>query len=304
MKILLATDGSRHAQAANELLKRLPLPSAVELTVMTVLGQERQMYPDEMLISDEASDLFRQWRQAERSEAQQLLRREAEAFADKGWSIGKRVNEGHAAQQIIETAGELGVDLVAIGARGLSAVKRFLLGSVSEKVAKHAPCPVLIARTADDEDLAATATPADATLRVLLAYDASVPAQAAVDMLAAWPLQEQTEICLITVLTLMTYYRMDVLQHLSAEWQEEKRIAQAELEQMATRLRRLTPHVTTQVQEGPDPSQQIIKAAADFNATLIMIGHRGKNSIERFLLGSVANRVVHHALCSVLVVRQ
>lgn len=303
MKILLATDGSRHARAASALLARLPLPSAVELTIMTVLSQERQMYPGEMLISDKTHDLLRQWRQAERSEAEQLLRRQCETFADKGWVINKRVNEGHATEQILDTADQLDADLIAIGARGLGAVQRFLLGSVSEKVTKHAPCPVLIAKTADDDAVPAV-TPADGSIRLLLAYDASTPAQAAVDMLAAWPLGEQTQICLITVLTLMTYYRMDILQHLSAEWQEEKRIAQAELERTANRLRHLTPHVTTQLREGPDPSQQIINAAADFNATLIMLGHRGKNSIERFLLGSVTTRVVHHAPCSVLVVRQ
>ncbi len=92
------------------------------------------MYPDEMLISDEIYDIFRQWRQAERSEAEQLLLREAAAFVETGWVIDRHVGEGHIAQKIIETANELAVDLVAVGARGLSAVKGFLLGSVSEKV--------------------------------------------------------------------------------------------------------------------------------------------------------------------------
>lgn len=297
MKILLATDGSVHARTASELLKRLPLPSHVELTVMTVFSQEKQLYPDEMLITNETQDMLHQWREAELKAAQQRLSDEVEAFAYLGWAITTRVDEGHVAQQILQAADELDVGLIAIGARGLSAIKRFLLGSVSEKVMRHAPCSVLIARSADEE------TSADA-MRILVAYDASPAAQAAIDMLEAWPLSSEQQVHLITVLALITYYRMDILQQLSAEWQEEKRDAQAGLERAANRLRRATPHVTSGLQEGSDPSQLIIDAATEINASLLMLGHAGKSGIERFVLGSVANRVVHHAPCSVLLVRQ
>lgn len=304
MKILLATDGSRHARAAGELLKRLPLPDAIDLTILTVLGQEKQVYPDEMLINDELQNMLRQWREAERLAAQQRLAGEAEAFVDKSWTVTTHVDEGHIAQQIMVTADALDIDLIAVGARGLSAAQRFLLGSVSEKVMRHAPCSVLIARTADEQQTVAAATQPDAAMRILVAYDASPAAQAAIDMLEGWPLPRQTQIHLITVLPLITYYRMDILQQLSAEWQEERHNAQAELERTANRLRRSTPLVTTELQEGPDPGQMIINAAADFKASLVILGQRGKSSIERFVLGSVASRVVHHAPCSVLLVRR
>lgn len=304
MKILLATDGSLHAQAARELLKRLPLPAPIELTIMTVLSQERPVYPDEMMLNDEVQGLLQQWRAAERRAAQQRLAGEAAACVKKGWTVATRVDEGHIAQQIMATADALDIDLIAVGARGLSAVQRFLLGSVSEKVMRHAPCSVLIARTVDEQKAVAAVTRPDTAMRILLAYDASPAAQAALDMLAGWPLPRQTQIHLITVLTLITYYRMDILQQLSAEWQEERRTAQAELERAADRLRCATTHLTTELQEGLDAGQLIISAAADFNASLVMLGQRGKSRIEHFVLGSVASRVVHHAPCSVLLVRQ
>jgi nucleotide-binding universal stress UspA family protein len=302
MKILLATDGSAHAQTASEFLKRLPLPADVELTVMTVLSQERQVYPDEMLITDEIHDLLRQWRAAEQKAAQQRLAHEAEGFASLGWAVTTRVEEGHVAEQILRLADGLDIDLIAVGARGLSAIKRFLLGSVSEKVMRHATCSVLIARTAD-EQTAVSRQQADDTMRILVAYDTSPAAQTAIDMLQAWPLPPAQQIHLITVLTLITYYRMDLLQQLSAEWLEEKRNAQANLERAANRLRRSTPNITMTLEEGTDPGQIIIDAAIDFNAALLMLGHAGKSGIERIVLGSVANRVVHHAPCSVLLVR-
>jgi nucleotide-binding universal stress UspA family protein len=302
MKILLPTDGSVYAQTAGELLKRLPLPTGIELTLMTVLSQERHVYPDEMLITDETHEMLHQWREAQQTAARQRLEREAEAFVNMGWSITTRVVEGHISQQILQAADELKIDLIAVGARGLSAIKRFLLGSVSEKIMRYAPCAVLIARTADEQQSAASDSQSNDTMRILVAYDTSLAAQAAIDMLAGWPLPPDLQLHLLTVLTLITYYRMDILQQLSTEWQEEKRAVEADLEHAANRLRRLTPNVTTALLEGTDPSQIIIDAAADFNASLVMLGHTGKRGIERIVLGSVADRVVHHAPCSVLLV--
>ena len=56
------------------------------------------------------------------------------------------VQEGNAAQEILRAAKEIGTDLVVIGARGLSGIREFLLGSVSARVLRYAPCSVLIAR--------------------------------------------------------------------------------------------------------------------------------------------------------------
>lgn len=57
-----------------------------------------------------------------------------------------RVELGKPSETICELANQLGVDLVVVGARGLGAGKRFLLGSVSDRVVHHAPCPVLVVR--------------------------------------------------------------------------------------------------------------------------------------------------------------
>jgi len=57
-----------------------------------------------------------------------------------------RVELGHPADVLCEVAGKLGVDLLLVGARGLATGARFLLGSVSDRVVHHAPCPVLVVR--------------------------------------------------------------------------------------------------------------------------------------------------------------
>ena len=60
--------------------------------------------------------------------------------------ISKELLNGRPADKIIEIAKEDGFDLIVIGSRGLGGIKEFFLGSVSDRVADHAPCPVLIVK--------------------------------------------------------------------------------------------------------------------------------------------------------------
>ena len=64
----------------------------------------------------------------------------------KGVSVDKKIESGDPAMKILEVAREGKYDMIVIGNRGLSGAKEVLLGSVSSKVADHAPCPVLITR--------------------------------------------------------------------------------------------------------------------------------------------------------------
>ena len=57
-----------------------------------------------------------------------------------------RVTAGHAAEAIVHTAEELGVDLIVMATHGRTGVPHMLLGSVAEKVVRHSPCPVLTVR--------------------------------------------------------------------------------------------------------------------------------------------------------------
>lgn len=61
-------------------------------------------------------------------------------------NIATRVELGDAADVIVESAAKLGVDLIVVGARGQNVAQRVLLGSVSDRVVHHAPCPVTVVR--------------------------------------------------------------------------------------------------------------------------------------------------------------
>jgi nucleotide-binding universal stress UspA family protein len=81
-----------------------------------------------------------------------------------------------------------------------------------------------------------------------------------------------------------------------------RREAQAAAERVAAELRGKAPRVDTVVRSG-SPADEIIRAADEVEADLIVVGGRGKGAVGAILMGSVAHRVLHHALCPVLVTR-
>ena len=144
MKIILATDGSNYSCRCAELLKRIPFPPATEVTVLTVI--EQVMPEGEWCVAQEKDESFSEVDRSMRQEAEYLFTQEKERLRSTGWTMCHMIRHGHAANQIIEAALELGTDLAVVGSRGVSDVKRFLMGSVSQKVVKYAPCSVLVVR--------------------------------------------------------------------------------------------------------------------------------------------------------------
>ena len=289
MNVLLATDGSKPAEAAANLLKRLPLPPTTELSLLTV-----SLKLDQASVSRESPS------EVMTPHADELLAQESARFDDTGWKVHTIAREGNAAHEIIEAASELRTNLVVVGAKGLSGLKRFLLGSVSQKVMKYSPCSVLVVRHRERD---AGTTASDSPLRIVLAYDDSEPAKRAAQFLGSLARQDRVEVLVVTVQVLVTTFRMDLKQKQDPLWREQQLKANADLERVVQELRSLTPHVTSQLLEGDDASDEILNVSGDFDADMIVLGATGHAGIERFLLGSVANRVLHHANCSVLVAR-
>jgi nucleotide-binding universal stress UspA family protein len=310
MKILLATDGSASAQAAVDCLTRFPFPRDSEVTLLTVI--DRDAFKNESVsdINDEQQNALKETEKIVQKAAQELLEREAERLRVAGWSESSELRIGHPAEEIVRVAEQLDIDCVIVGSHGMSGVKRFLLGSVSDFVLQYAPCSVLIAKkpgllrnesgkTRKSPGIDEHARP----LRMLLAYEDSVPARQAVEFCASLPLDEQTEVTALTVLPLITLYRQDIRQRLSWLWLEKKKQALAALEGVTQQMGRATPHVEAQLREAADVSDEILHAASEYRSDLIVLGHKGKGAIEKFLLGSVTTRIAHHASCSVLAIR-
>ena len=80
------------------------------------------------------------------AEGKAILAKGEETVSAQGLPVEIRLRQGVPAEELLRAAGEEKADLMVLGSRGLSQVKAFLLGSVSDKVSHHAKCPVLIVR--------------------------------------------------------------------------------------------------------------------------------------------------------------
>jgi nucleotide-binding universal stress UspA family protein len=86
----------------------------------------------------------------ERQAASDYLRRVGDRLRERGFQVEEQVGDGPPAGVIVERAGALGVDLIAMTTHGRGGLERLLLGSVAEEVTRNAPCPVLLVRAATE----------------------------------------------------------------------------------------------------------------------------------------------------------
>jgi nucleotide-binding universal stress UspA family protein len=142
-KILLPIDGSEEATRATEAAVELSKQSGSEIHVAYVLPAPAQLIGHHLYSSEMRESLLGG---AER-EAERFLKEKAEQIgADGGKLAETHLRSGEPDKEILRLAEELEAGLIVIGSRGLGAVSRALMGSVSESVVRHAHCPVFVVR--------------------------------------------------------------------------------------------------------------------------------------------------------------
>jgi nucleotide-binding universal stress UspA family protein len=135
-RVLLATDGSPDATLAAQSAVELCERTGSELHVVHVGEYLPTFYAQ---TEEEPAEL--------RHIAQRLLDEQTERLQAAGGQVAQaHLLLGRPAEQIVNLSEELGVGVIVIGSRGLSALRRVLLGSVSESVVRHAHCPVFVVR--------------------------------------------------------------------------------------------------------------------------------------------------------------
>jgi nucleotide-binding universal stress UspA family protein len=136
--IVLGTDGSPGAEAAVQ--KLIELAGGTEATVHVVCAYPGKSALERigMTARTEPVNL--------RGVAADVVARDERRLLDAGFAVEKHVREGDPANTLIDVAGEKDADLIVVGARGNSGLRRFMLGSVSAKLSHHAPRSLMIVR--------------------------------------------------------------------------------------------------------------------------------------------------------------
>jgi nucleotide-binding universal stress UspA family protein len=142
--IVVGTDGSETARKAVQ--EAIDLAKAVGAAVVVVsayepvpqarLREEARQTPDDL-----------QWMINPREDVDATLSDAAGVIRDAGLEVETFAREGDPADAILDVAEERDADLIVVGNKGMTGARRFLLGSVPNKVSHHAPCSVLIVRT-------------------------------------------------------------------------------------------------------------------------------------------------------------
>ncbi len=152
MKFLMASDGSPQSDAAIEALKRFKLNQGDEIKIISVVDMAVPMAID--IYGGYLPDTAEMEKTA-REHAAKILTDTCEKLegicgGDKV-SVTSDVLFGTPESRIVETAEEMGADMIIVGSHGYSRWERLLLGSVSDSVVNHAPCSVLVVRVPASE---------------------------------------------------------------------------------------------------------------------------------------------------------
>ena len=149
MKILFATDGAKQSDAAIDMLRNFALTEGDEIKVVSVVDMAVPLAID--IYGGYLPDTAEIEKSA-RENASKLLETTVDRikahFGEKKLTLTSEVLFGSPESRIVETAEATHPDLIVLGSHGYSRWERLLLGSVSDSVVHHAPCSVLIVRTA------------------------------------------------------------------------------------------------------------------------------------------------------------
>ncbi len=292
MKVLLANDGSEHAEQAARFLRRFPHIENLEITVMYCF-----VIPA-YAINETSADWIVEFRDIADAGAKDVQLRTNEIFKDTDIQLSFVTKEGHAGYEITDFAKKNGFDLVVLGATGHSMLSRILLGSVSDYVATHAHCSVLTVRpmkmSEEDEHI----------MNVTIAYDGSQQSKAALDEFSRFNWGAKIEVHLVHASQSLYAYR----ERLQSTSESNAPLRQATtLEQLKLAAKQLPftdPDPKVHLFEADHIGQSIVDFASRSNSDIVMLGDTGQSAIDRMLLGSTSRYVLRHASRSVWIARR
>jgi nucleotide-binding universal stress UspA family protein len=276
-KILVCTDASPASEGAISAVLHLAQTTESQIFLLEVIyflaGYELQS-PDTLTPPMVNLELMR----AQETMVQERLERQKAEAAKQGVMLSTRTRTSASAYEgIMEEADELQPDLIIMGRHGYTGLTRLLMGSTTARVIGHSPCHVLV-------------VPQGVFLnfqRLLIASDGSPYSE------AAWAealVLAQTMGSAVTAVSVATDER-----DIAAVNQVVQTMEQAAAKQGLA--------LDIMIPVGR-PDESIVKTAEFKEASLIIVGSHGRTGLKRLLMGSVAERVIGHAKCPVLVVKK
>jgi nucleotide-binding universal stress UspA family protein len=295
-RILHPTDFSPASRSALKKAIALAKTSRAHLDIVHVLPPVPLM-PDAYLVATAYDDLQRAHRAVGRRHLDRLVARARDAGVRVG---GVLVDFGITHERIVRVARRRRAGVIVMGTHGRTGLTRAVLGSVAARVIATAECPVLTVH-------AHARRPGDGRIRrVVHASDFSPASRAAFSEAVRIAKARRATLVVVHALSPLIPLLMGEGTYISAQtWNrlEESAISAARkrLHHLRERARRARVRATTLLIEGT-PAEAIARAAKRQKADLLVLGTHGRSGLARFVIGSVAARVIATAPCAVLTV--
>ena len=295
-KILVPLDGSATAEAALPYVEALAvgfktpveLLSVIDVGAMTAyLTADKVPQLDSVVAKEEENS---------RSYLESVIKNYSASFA-----AACDVVRGDPAEEILQSASKDRDPLIAMATHGHSGAKRWLLGSVAEKVLRNSSCPLFLVRASEAQTEARRIINS-----IVVPLDGSALAEQILPTVSQWAQALDLEVALIRAVEFpaLTYYGSEEDFAAYENFQEdEKREAAAYLKTKAQALIAGGVRTVSTSVLGGSAAAAIISYTREAPRALIAMSTHGRSGVRRWMLGSIAEKVVRHGEDPVLIVR-
>lgn len=292
-KILVPLDGSELAERALKPALEIARAAAGEITLLTVPVYRQVLVPGPtgygLVIPDQMLDM-------QYEEASQYLTT-IQGSLDQSLVRSAQIVRGDVAGAIVDFAAEQGVELIVMTTHGYSGFTRWMLGSITERVLRKAPCPVMVVRCADFPK------------HIVITLDGSELAEQALEPGLALARAFGARVTLFRVepdddlgsleLSLLYAAGTDLGRELNRECDER---LEYYLECLAEKHRSADLQIETLVVKG-EPAREILQFTESGQVDLLAMATHGHTGLRRWVYGSITGKCLHNSACAMLIVR-
>jgi nucleotide-binding universal stress UspA family protein len=287
LRVLIAIDGSAQARAALATAVRFPWPERTRVVAVTARHVPAGYRQSVLLAALDRSA--------------SLIAAGARRVLSQRWpDADVTVVDTAPVDGILREAGRFRADVIVLGWRGLGAVRRLLLGSVSRGVVRRAKCSILVVRGGRRD-----------VRRVVVGYDGSAHARRAVELVSRLPPPRGGQVTLFTAVERMSIpsqalasggVRASVAAEVKRINESRSALADKDLARAAAAFSNTGWRVRTVVGTGA-PLRDLLGTVDSTDADLLVVGARGASGVRHLLLGSVAEDALNRSPVPILVVR-
>lgn len=278
-KILVPVDGSHSCLRAEQLAASIAKAFKSEVNVVHIVSHDF-MHPELKANYQLPPLVLQKLEESYMKAGQKIIQTAQEIFKEEGITIKTELlKHEDPADKILQMVKDEKYDLVVIGNRAETPVKRYSLGSIAEKISLYAHCPVLIAKKKTK------------IKKLLVAIDGSEQAGKALEYAVELAHRYRGKITLLHVKETKLFEMEPKLM---------KEVSANILNDAAAKIKNIPYDKRLEI---GDPAKTILDLAKEENYDLIILGSRGLSSVKRFLLGSVSAEVSMDAHRSVLIVQ-